>query len=164
MSVALLVLIHSLSCSRVLRVGYSSSVRVANLCFFYSRIFSVPFVASCCCVSKTLVPVSYKRMVRPRIGVCAVWSESQFDDIKMAWCQKDIRMASPWHIRRHFVAYTSVRRRYDVMCLFNAHFAEIHSQAILITQARDLNLESNIQWRNPRSVNIAKYLMVWIRI
>ena len=30
---------------------------------------------SCCCVSKTLVPVSYKRVVRSRIGVCA---ESHF--------------------------------------------------------------------------------------
>ena len=33
MSMALLVLIDSLSCNRVLRVAYSSLVRVASLCF-----------------------------------------------------------------------------------------------------------------------------------
>ena len=42
MSMALLVLIDSLSFSRVLRVAYSSLVRVANLCFFDSCNFA-PF-------------------------------------------------------------------------------------------------------------------------
>ena len=154
MSMVLLVLIDSLSCRRVLRVAYSSLVRVANLCFLDSCNSASLSSASCCCVSKTLVPVSYKRVVRSRIGVCAVWPESQFyadDFLKFVnWCcthqlwsvcsaliqyknpagtwrQNDVILTSIW---RHYVTFTSVRRRYDVMCLlgrFNAHFAEIHN-------------------------------------
>ena len=46
-----------------------------SLLFFTSAISASLSSASFCCVSKTLVPVSYKRVVRSRIGVCA---ESQF--------------------------------------------------------------------------------------
>ena len=43
MSAALLVLMHFLSCSRVLTVAYSSLVRVANLCFFFTPAILRPF-------------------------------------------------------------------------------------------------------------------------
>ena len=70
----------------------------------------------------------------------------QYKNPAGTWRQNDITLT---YIRRHYVTYLSVRRRYNVICLlgrYNAHFAEIHNQAILITQARDLNLDSNIQW------------------
>ena len=90
------------------------------------------------------------------IDVCKrqLWSVCsaliQYKNPAGTWRQNDIILT---YIRNHYVTYLSVRRRYDVICLlgrFNAHFAEIHNQAILITQARDLNLESNIKWeKNP---------------
>ena len=86
------------------------------------------------------------------IDVCKrqLWSVCsapiQYKNPAGTWRQNDVILTS---IRRHCVTSTSVWRRYDIMCLlgrFNAHFAEIYNQAILITQASDLNLENNIQW------------------
>ena len=130
MSMALLVLIYSLSCSRVLRVAYSSLVRVANLCFFYSCNSASLSSASCCCVSKTLVPVSYRRVVRSRIGVCAVWSVSIFWNSWIDVCKRQLwsvcsdmiqyknaagtwrQRTSSWHI---YDVTTSHPLQYDVV-------------------------------------------------
>ena len=148
-------------------------------CGFQISAFLTPAIsaslssASCCCVSTTLVPflirgwcdlgsacaqsdqsLNFMLMIflNSWIDMCKrqLWSVCsaliQYKNPAGTWRQNDIILT---YIRRHYVAYLSVRRRYDVMCLlgrFNAHFAEIYNQAILITQARDLNSESNIQW------------------
>ena len=156
MSATLLVLLDSLSCSRVLRVAYSSWVWVANLCvFFYSCNFSVPAVylrhwypflirgwcdlGSACGKSDQSLNFMLMSFWNSWIDVCKrqLWSVCsaliQYKNPAGTWRQNDIILT---YIRRHYVTYTSVRRRYDAICLlgrFNAHFAEIHNQAILIT-------------------------------
>ena len=162
MSAALHVLLDSLSCSRVLRVAYSSLVRVANLWFFYYCNFSIPAVylrhwypllirgwcdlGSACAQPDQSLNFMLMIFWNSWIDVCKrrIWSVCsaliQYKNPAGTWRQNDIILT---YIRRHYVTYLSVRRCYDVICLlgrFNAHFAEIHNQTILITQARDLNL------------------------
>ena len=130
MSAALLVLSDSLSCSRVLRVAYSLLVRVAT-----PAISASLSSARCYCVFKTLVPVSYKRVVRSRIGVCTVWSVSVlcwwFSEIRGLTYAKDssdlsallwynirtqrahgVKMTSSWHIYDVTLSHTC---QYDVV-------------------------------------------------